>query len=159
MKTRHIALATLIAILLQPLLVLLTCVLLFRDGLPPFEVTVFYSCIVMGAASLPILLFGIPCFDVLHKTQKLNFTSLSCCGVVLAMIPYLLIAHPRQMAAYTGTSQWFGYTLPAYENGQPMAGAWLDYAAFALGFGMHGFVASSVFYLFWRKYKLQAVPS
>jgi hypothetical protein len=97
MKTLHITLATIVALVLQPLPGLLAFCLISAGELPPFELFVFYSAAVLGVSGLAILLFGIPCFDALHKTQKLNFFSLSGCATVLAMLPYLLIARPRNV--------------------------------------------------------------
>jgi len=84
MKTLHIALAALVAILLQPLLGLATFSLLILGEFHlvsfPLDVLIFYFAAVLVISSLVILLFGIPCFDALHRTQRLNFLSLSCCG-------------------------------------------------------------------------------
>ena len=158
MKTLHIALAALVAILLQPLLGLVTFSLLFLGEFHlvsfPLDVLIFYFAAVLVISSLVILLFGIPCFDALHRTQKLNFLSLSCCGSLLAMIPYLVIGRPQNLDGSTTNRQWDGHALMLYENSHPTGLAWVDYAVTALGFGVHGFVCSLVFYLFWRRYKV-----
>ncbi|MBE3024411.1 hypothetical protein [Janthinobacterium sp. GW458P] len=154
MKTLHIALATIVAILLQPLPGLITFLVIFPGEFPPFEVLVFYPAAVLLFSGLAILLFGIPCFDALHKTQKLNFFSLNGCATVLAMLPYMIIARPRNVHGYTTNIQWHEHVSMLYDHGHPMTPAWLEYAAIALWFGVHGFLCGLVFYVFWRRYKI-----
>ena len=162
MKTLHITLATLVAILLQPVLALVTFFPLMGaefsiSNFPPFDLLAVFGLAVMAVSILPILLFGIPCFDALNKTQKLSFLSLSGCAAAMAMLPYLVITYPKPIPGFTANLSWHGHVLPYYDNGQPMAYAWLSYAETALGFGAHGFLCGTVFYLFWRKYRTQEV--
>lgn len=156
MKSRHLYLAAILAVLLQPLVGLVTFFPLWIDGFPSLDVLAFYSLIVITVSGLVVFLLGIPCFSILHKTQKLGFLSLSASGIFLAMLPYLVIGRPQYLDGYTAMGQWHGQALKFYENGQPMVLAWLSYAEVALGFGIHGFLGSLVFYAFWRRFNIPA---
>jgi len=156
MKSRHLYLAAILAVLLQPLVGLMTFFPLWIVGLPSLDVFAFYSLAVMTVSGLIVFLLGIPCFSILHRTQKLGFMGLSASGIILAMLPYLVIGHPQYLDGYTAAGHWHGQTLKFYENGRPMVLAWLNYAEVALGFGIHGFLGSLVFYAFWRRYKIPA---
>lgn len=165
MKSLHIYLAALVAILLQPVVGMITFFPIFGASFPPdsfpdINALFFYAIAVLLASILPILLFGIPCFEVLNKTQKLSVMSMSCCGIFFAMLPYLLIGAPQVIDGYTANAYRHGDLLKLYEGGSPAPLAWLNYLVAALGFGVHGFVAGTVFYLFWRRLKTpaRAVP-
>lgn len=152
MKSGHLFLAATITVLLQPLVGLLTFLPVWKWGVVPLEAFAGFSIAVLLVSSFVVFLFGITWFSVLQKTRTLNFLSLSASGIVIAMLPYLLIARPPYRDGYTATGQWHGMVLKAYEAGEPMALAWLEYAETALAFGVHGFSCSLVFYVFWRKY-------
>lgn len=156
MKSKHLYLAALIAVLLQPLVGMTTFFPIWIGAMPSLDVFLFYSMAVLIVSGLVVFLLGIPCFSILHKTQKLGFVSISVSGIFLAMLPYLLIGRPQYLDGYTAVGQWHGQALKFYENGQPMALAWLNYAEVALGFGIHGLLGGLVFYAFWRKYKVPA---
>lgn len=153
MKTQHLALAAFTAISLQPLVRLVTFFPFWRGAFPSFGVFIFYSLAVLIISSLVVLLLGIPCFDSLNATGRLNLLSLSCCGIILGMLPYLLLGYPRHIDTFTAIVQWHGFPLKLYENGNPATAAWLDYAETAFGFGVHGFIGSLVFYFFWCRYR------
>ena len=152
MKSVHLYLAALVAILLQPLIGLFTLFPFWKLELPPLEVFLFYLMAVLLVAGLAVMLFGVPCFGMLYRTEKLGFLSLSGSGALIAALPYLVLGFPRSIDGYTANGTWHGDTAKLFANGEPMVMAWLNYAESALNFGIHGFSCGVVFYLFWRRY-------
>ena len=73
MKSVHLYLAALVAILLQRLIGLFTLFPFWKLELPPLEVFLFYLMAVLLVADLAVMLFGVACFGMLYRTEKLEF--------------------------------------------------------------------------------------
>jgi len=156
MKTRQLALTVLAAVLLQPLVGLVIFFPFWREAFSSIDIIVFYSIAVLIVSSLVVLLLGVPCFDALNATGRLSLISLSCCGIFIGALPYLLVGYPQKFDRYGTAAHSHGYLLKFSENVGPATAAWLAYAETALGFGLHGLVGSLVFYFSWRRYGVPA---
>ena len=162
---KAIALASLAAVLVQPLVfalvttALLTISLLggatMNDGdlpmlflqLGPLSIYV----VVVGAAFVVVV--GIPLFLVLKRMGKLGWRSILSTGFLAAAIPFAVIALPmlRDSSGFSYGANWHGTYVQFVQNGVYTMYGWLNYLEEIVRFGIHGLAGAAAFYLVWLR--------
>ncbi len=146
----RILLATIAAIVVQPLVFVIRIAPDHFASSTPVYGLGFYLAAVVGVAAAAVFLLGIPAFLLLQKFGRVTWTSLSIVGLCLGMLP-ASIFWPRRLEGYSSGQTWHGRYVETYVQGVPTSYAWLTYAEGVLYFGLHGLIGALIFYAVWRR--------
>ncbi len=162
---KAIALASLAAVLVQPLVfALITAALLtisllggamMNNGdLPRLFLQLGpISIYVDVVATAFVVVVGIPLFLVLKRMGKLRWRSILSAGFLAAAIPFAVIGFPllRDSSGFSYGANWHGTYVQFVENGVYTMYGWLNYLEEIVRFGIHGLAGAAAFYLVWLR--------
>ncbi|TFV90133.1 hypothetical protein E4K72_21110 [Oxalobacteraceae bacterium OM1] len=153
----NIWIPALVAVVVQPFVTLARIAPDYLASAQPLYGIGFLVLAVVAVAAAVVLLLGIPAFLVLRKFRRDGWMSIGTAGLLLGASPAAL-AWPRRLAGYSAGRNWHGNYVETYVNGAPTRYAWLAYGEDVLWFGLHGLLASLVFYAVWRALDRPGTP-
>ena len=107
--------------------------------------------LVLGTASLGVLVLGVPAFFVLRWRKVIRWWSTTLSGFVLGCLPVIVLQWPVEFGRRGSSSHWNGERMVFTEiDGVPTLKGWLSYLQEVVVMGAFGAVAALAFWIVWR---------